>query len=202
MTEILTELLDRLSQIEHGFKHVQEAGDALLQRPDVPALATALLKDPRYQARMLAVHLLGRISSDNPQAMEVLRTVVAKDSDWRVQEMLAKALDQYGKDTGYEQALPLFREWLASEEPNRKRAVVEGLRIWTSRPYFRDHPDVAVAMIGAHHADPSEYLRKSVGNALRDIRRKFPELVDAEVARWDTQNPLTHLTRKLVEKSG
>lgn len=194
----LPSLLTRLSQTEHGFKHVQVAGDDLLSESDVLSTARELLDDPRYSSRMLAVHILGRISATTPEALGILRTTVAADSDWRVQEMLAKAVDQYGKDTGYEQALPLFRDWLSSDQPNLKRAVTEGLRIWTSRPYFKQHPEVAVSMISEHRADPSEYLRRSVGNALRDIRRKFPKLVDAEIAGWDRDDPLIRLTLKLA----
>jgi 3-methyladenine DNA glycosylase AlkC len=32
--------------------------------------------------------------------------------------------------------------------------------------------------------DASEYVRKSVGNALRDISKKFPELIKIELNSW------------------
>lgn len=35
----------------------------------------------------------------------------------------------------------------------------------TSRPYFRDHPQIAIQLLSAHREDASEYVRKSVGNA-------------------------------------
>ena len=43
------------------------------------------------------------------------------------------------KKTGYEKALPVIDEWLRSNNPNTRRAVTEGLRIWTSRSYFKDN---------------------------------------------------------------
>ena len=56
---------------------------------------------------------------------------------------------------------------------NVRRAVTEGLRIWTSRPYFKDNPDEAIKRIATLKEDSSEYVRKSVGNSLRDISKKI-----------------------------
>ena len=57
-----------------------------------------------------------------------------------MQEVLAMAFDNHCKIIGYETALPLIEEWLNSDYANVRRAVSEGLRIWTSRPYFKDNP--------------------------------------------------------------
>lgn len=64
--------------------------------------------------------------------MEFLKKRVSRDDDWRVQEILAKAFDRFCSDTGYEKALPVLREWLADSNPDARRIVTEGLRIWTS----------------------------------------------------------------------
>ena len=65
-----------------------------------------------------------------------------------------------------EAALPLIKEWLNSDCANVRRAVSEGLRVWTSRPYFKDNPQIAIQLLSSHREDKSEYVRKSVGNAL------------------------------------
>ena len=65
-----------------------------------------------------------------------------------------------------EAALPLIKEWLNSDCANVRRAVSEGLRVWTSRPYFKDNPQIAIQLLASHREDKSEYVRKSVGNAL------------------------------------
>ena len=59
------------------------------------------------------------------------------------------------------------------------------MRIWTSRPYFKDNPDEAIKRIATLKEDSSEYVRKSVDNALRDISKKFPELIKEELDGWD-----------------
>ena len=41
-----------------------------------------------------------------------------------------------------------------------------------------------IQRLDALKADPSEYVRKSVGNALRDISKKFPDFIRKEVESW------------------
>lgn len=198
----MQQLIAQICQTEHGFKHIVEAGDRLLSDPssDHLAMARNLLSEAPYQARMLGTYLLGELSATEPEALQLLTTSVVNDDNWRVQEMLAKALDAYCRNTGYEAALPNIRHWLKDDRPNLKRAVIEGLRIWTGRPYFQTHPEVAIALIAEHRANESEYLRKSVGNALRDIRRKFPELVQKELSSWDLADKHVAFVQRLVMK--
>jgi 3-methyladenine DNA glycosylase AlkC len=125
---------------------------------------------------------------------------VSKDEDWRVQEILAKAFDRYCADIGYEQALPVIKEWLTNSNPNVRRAVTEGLRIWTGRSYFRDHPEVAIQMLSKLRADESEYVRKSVGNAIKDISKKHNKLVQTELQGWDISKKEIKQTYKLASK--
>ena len=139
-----------------------------------------------YQVRMYAVFLLGHLSQES-DVLSFLRDDVSADSNWRVQEVLAKAFDDFCAVRGYEAALPVIDEWLSNPRPNVRRAVTEGLRIWTRRPYFRDHPGDAIARLSKLRSDASEYVRKSVGNALRDISKKHPELVAAELRTWSLE---------------
>lgn len=194
-------LIDNIKKIEHGFKHIVEAGDIILADTTKKHfdLATKYLIDDTYQVRMLATYLLGQLSNSNPKALKLLETKVAADQDWRVQEMMAKAFDHYCKTIGYEKSLPTIKKWLSDKSPNVKRAVIEGLRIWTSRPYFKDNPTIAICLISQHKSDDSEYLRKSVGNALRDISKKFMDDVLNEISTWDVTNKNTAFTYKLVK---
>jgi 3-methyladenine DNA glycosylase AlkD len=198
----LQSLINQLQQTEHGFTHIIKAGDTLLADASIQHFDTALaLTDGEsYQQRMLGPYLLGELSAKNNKALEVLKDKVSTDTNWRVQEMLAKAFDAYCAATGYEKALPVIKEWLANDNPNVKRAVTEGLRIWTSRPYFKEHPETAIQLISEWKGHDSEYLRKSVGNSLRDIRKKHRALIDAETATWNLSDTKTAFTYKLVTK--
>ncbi len=197
----MEQLLNGIKKIEHGFKHIEEAGKIILadKTQNHFDLAVKLSTDGSYQVRMLATFLLGQLSTENNRALEMLETDVAKDENWRVQEMLAKAFDHYCEKTGYEKSLPKIREWLADTNPNVKRAVVEGLRIWTNRPYFRDNPTIAIQLISEHKADDSEYLRKSVGNALRDIGKKHQDDIINEISQWDLTDKKVAFTYKLAK---
>ena len=113
-----------------------------------------------------------------------MRDEVSKDDNQRVQEVLAKAFDEFCKKIGYEKALPIIDEWLKNNNPNIRRAVTEGLRIQTSIPYFKENPNEAIERIANLKEDVSEYVRKSVGNVLRDISKKFPELIKIELGSW------------------
>ena len=149
---------------------------------------------------MLATTILGRLATTNNDALRFLKEQVSTDENWRVQEMLAKAFDEVCKHSGYEASLPLIEEWINDGNPNVIRAVTEGLRIWTSRPFFKENPAVAIALISKHKAHESEYLRKSVGNALRDISKKHAELVQSEVQTWDLSNSKVLFAYKLATK--
>jgi 3-methyladenine DNA glycosylase AlkD len=163
-------------------------------------IAKKLFASDIYQARSLATFIFGRLAANSNESLEFLKRRVSQDKDWRVQEILAKAFDRYCADVGYEQALSVIKEWLADSSPNVRRAVTEGLRIWTGRSYFYDHPEAAIQLLSQLRNDESEYVRKSVGNALRDISKKHKELVKVELQQWDIANKRIEQTHKLASK--
>ncbi|WP_314161206.1 HEAT repeat domain-containing protein [uncultured Gemella sp.] len=186
MNEYIKSLEREFSLIKNGFK--EEEKRALVDyknndRDYIKKLACLSYKSKVYQVRMYGVFLFGYLSSDI-RILEFMCDEVSKDDNWRVQEVLAKAFDEYCRNTGYESAIPVIDEWLSSDNPNTRRAVTEGLRIWTSRPYFKENPQEAIKRLARLREDASEYVRKSVGNALRDISRKFPELIKEELESW------------------
>ena len=60
-----------------------------------------------------------------------------------------------------------------------------------------------IQRLDALKADPSEYVRKSVGNALRDISKKFPDFIRKEVETWSLESKeikqVYHLASKLIK---
>ena len=196
-------ILSDIVAIEHRFQHILDGAEKIFSihsKEQCFELALELFKHEAYQTRMLATTILGRLATANNDALHFLKEQVSTDENWRVQEMLAKAFDEICKYRGYEASLSLIEEWNNDENPNVIRAVTEGLRIWTSRPYFKENPSVAIALITKHKGHRSEYLRKSVGNALRDISKKHSELVRQEVELWDLSDPRVLFTYKLSTK--
>lgn len=199
----IAKILSDIIAIEHGFQHILDGAEKIFctySKEQCFELALELFKHEAYQARMLATAILGRLATTNNDALHFLKEQVSTDENWRVQEMLAKALDEVCKYRGYEASLSLIEEWINDDNPNVIRAVTEGLRIWTSRPFFKENPSVAIALIAKHKGHESEYLRKSVGNALKDISKKHAELIRQEVRQWDLSNPKILFTYKLAVK--
>lgn len=196
-------LIKRVQKTQHGFLDIQKAADEVADgQPAQESLRIAkqLFASDVYQARSLATFILGRLADNSTESLEFLKRRVSQDNDWRVQEILAKAFDRYCADVGYEQALSVIKEWLADSSPNVRRAVTEGLRIWTGRPFFKAHPEVAIQLLSQLRNDDSEYVRKSVGNALRDISKKHKELIIIELRRWNIANKRIEQTHKLASK--
>ena len=202
MKEYILNLEKEFSLIENGFKEEEKRALADYLSNDnayTKELAFLAFKSNVYQVRMYSVFLFGYLSSYE-EILIFMRDEVSKDDNWRVQEVLAKAFDEFCKQTGYEKSLPVIDDWLQNTNPNVRRAVTEGLRIWTSRPYFKDNPDEAIKRIATLKEDSSEYVRKSVGNALRDISKKFPELIKEELGSWDVKSKEIQQVYKLASK--
>ena len=190
--EYIANLEKEFSLIENGFKEEEKRALADYKSNDkeyAKSLAFSAYKSDIYQVRMYGVFLFGYLSEQD-DILAFMRDEVSKDDNWRVQEVLAKAFDEFCKQTGYEKALPIIDEWLKNNNPNTRRAVTEGLRIWTSRPYFKDNPNEAI----------SEYVRKSVGNSLRDISKKFPELIKMELSSWKLESREIKQVYKLASR--
>ena len=202
MKEYIAALEQELSSVENGFKPEESRALEDFQSHDFAyckTLAFAAYQSPVYQVRMYGVFLFGHLSEDE-EILHFMKEEVTKDENWRVQEILAKSFDIYCKNIGMENALPTIEEWLHSDNPNARRAVTEGLRIWTSRAYFKDHPEEAIRYLAQLKEDSSEYVRKSVGNALRDISKKFPDLIKREVETWSLDSKEIKQVYRLTTK--
>ncbi len=178
--------------------------EALTFSADPPAdafdLAVRWSAHPAWEVRFFAVVVLGNLAAREPRALAHLYDACGQDEAWQVNEALAMAFDDYCAAIGYERALPELRRWLAAPSPNLRRAVSEGLRPWTAAkraPFARD-PCLAIELLGTLKDDPSRYVQESVGNALRDISRKYPELVIAALRAWLAEEPDSPVRRTIA----
>ncbi|MDO5054283.1 MAG: DNA alkylation repair protein [Pasteurella oralis] len=190
MQHYIKYLDSQFRSILNGYKPIEQQAKLDVRQFNLSyliPLAYSAYQSEYYQTRMYAVFLFGYLSLEDG-ILAFLKNEVAKDDNWRVQEVLAKAFDEYCKQRGYEHALDVIDEWLHCEIANVRRAVTEGLRIWTGRDYFRDNPTAAISRLAALKEDTSEYVRKSVGNALRDISKIYPDLIKQELASWQLEN--------------
>ena len=202
MKQYVARLEKDFSLIEHGFKEEDQRALTDYKSNDseyIKKLAFLAYQSDVYQVRMYAVFLFGYLSKDK-EILIFMRDEVSKDNNWRVQEVLAKAFDEFCKKIGYKKALPIIYEWLKSGNLYTRRVVTEGLRIWTNKPYFKENPNEAIRRIADLKEDVSEYVRKSVGNALRDISKKFSDLVKIELKNWKLESKEINQVYKLASK--
>lgn len=202
MNKYIKNLEKEFSIIKNGFKEQEKKAINDYKSNGIEyikELAFLAYHSEVYQVRMYGVFLFGYLSTDK-EILTFMRDEVSKEENWRVQEVLAKSFDEFCKSIGYEKSLPIIDEWLNHENPNTRRAVTEGLRIWTSRPYFKENPKEAIRRIANLKEDKSEYVRKSVGNGLRDISKKFPELIKDELNTWKLENKEINQVYMLANK--
>ena len=151
-----------------------------------------------HYIQMLGVYLLGLIGSK--KALNFLKNIVSKNPAWQIQEFMAMAFNNYCKKNGYEKSLDTINDWLNNKNENLRRAVIEGLRIWTKRPYFEDNPEKTIKLLSQYKTDESEYVRKSVGNSLKDISKAYPELIKNELREWKLYTKEIKQVYKLASK--
>lgn len=202
MNEYIISLEQEFSLVKNGFKVEESRAISDYRSYDneyIKELAFLAYKSSVYQVRMYAVFLFGYLSKDD-NILAFMKDTVCKDDNWRVQEILAKSFDEFCRKKGYENALTTIDDWLKNNNPNTRRAVTEGLRIWTNRPYFKENPMEAIRRLADLKEDSSEYVRKSVGNALRDISKKYPELIKAELDSWKSESKEINQVYKLANR--
>lgn len=202
MKEYIENLEKEFSEINNGFKEIEKKALSDFKSNNnsyIKELAYSAYKSDSYQVRMYSVFLFGYLSK-NKEILNFMKDVVSKDDNWRVQEILAKSFDEHCKILGYEKSTEIIDEWLNDTNPNTRRAVTEGLRIWTNKPYFKENPSEAIRRLSNLKYDNSEYVRKSVGNALRDISKKYPKLIEEELNSWNLEIKEIKQVYKLANK--
>ena len=122
-------LVQRVQKTQHGFADILKAAEEIFanqSKAEALSLAKELFASDIHQARVLGTFLFGKFAAKSKESFAFLRKRVSQDKDWRVQETLAKAFDQYCSDSGYEKSLPVIKDWLANKNPNVRRAATEG----------------------------------------------------------------------------
>lgn len=143
---------------------------------DVLALAQGLLDSEVVQVRMLATVMLGLIADQALEAKTMLREVATADKDAEVHKAVGVAFEQYCTRVGYAYVQSDIADWLADPSPIVRRAVIEGLRVWTDRPYFDLWPEEAVDFLTWVVDDPDHAVAQAALTALNEVFESYPAL--------------------------
>lgn len=87
----------------------------------------------------------------------------------------------------------LLRNWVQSDDPNIRRWVSESFRPLNPLKWLRDATknDLWFSILSLIRADPSEYVRKSVGNNLKDLTKYMPEKILTLGESWINESKIT-----------
>lgn len=102
-------------------------------------------------------------------------------------------------------AIAVLQEWSLHKDPNIRRFASEVTRprgVWCKHmAALKAEPWKALPILDPLKADPSRYVRDSVGNWLNDASRTQPEWVRTIAAQWEASAPCKetqHIIRKAL----
>ncbi|MCK6460912.1 MAG: DNA alkylation repair protein [Planctomycetes bacterium] len=100
--------------------------------------------------------------------------------------------------------LRLLREWAADDDENVRRCAVEATRprgVWTEHlEPLKEDPEPGLPLLEPLRSDPSDYVRKAVGNWLNDASKSRPDWTRAVCRRWSKESR-TPETRAIVRRA-
>ena len=95
---VIPSLIQPVLKTQHGFTDIQKtAGEVFAShgRAETFSLAKELFTSEVFQALRLATFLFGKLAAKSKKSFAFLRKHASQDGNWCVQEILAKAFDQY-----------------------------------------------------------------------------------------------------------
>lgn len=127
----------------------------------------------------------------------------ANDSHFGVRESAQMAMREF-LQVFPDKILQLYDdEWLTHPEENIRRCVSESLRpvLVGGKNWIREEPREAIKRLKRLNSDPSVYVRKSVGNNLSDISRRYPDLIVTTLTNWLNENSYDKWTLFVARKA-
>ncbi len=138
--------------------------------------------------QLYSLHIIAEFVSAFPGEFEELIPLIEKyacDKNWIVRETIADAILS-GLKKIPETTLKLMIKWAKSNNENLRRLVSESLRPHSSVKWLRDPTknDKIIEILTILRQDPSIYVRKSVGNNLKDLTKYMPTKILFLVETW------------------
>jgi len=135
-----------------------------------------------------ALLFLSEYIAQFPEEFENIIALIEKwanHEDWIIREC-AKFSIISGLKKEPEITLDFLSKWAKSENKNIRRLVAEGLRPQAEVKWLRDAAknDKVLEILTILNKDPSIYVRKSVGNNIKDLSKYMPEKMLNLMENW------------------
>jgi len=107
-------------------------------------------------------------------------------------------------DKALEKSLEILSDWSENEAENIRRFASEVTRprgVWCAHiEALKQHPEWGMSILEPLKADPSKYVRDSVGNWLNDASKTKPEFVKGICKKWSAESAAPE-TAYIVKKA-
>lgn len=168
-----------------------------------PELFNYLVGHPSDSVRCWAAYIVGfnPLKSLGEKLSDIY--VLAADKHFGVREIAWMALRD-DVNNALLAAVNLLKEWAISDNENIRRFAVEILRprgVWCKHiELVKTNPEIALPVLESVKADPSEYVRLSVGNWLNDAGKTNLDWVFQLCNRWAKENQSIE-TSKILKRA-
>ncbi len=179
-----------------------------VQHIDSFAFIAALFAHPdsnrNNHMKNYAIALMGELatfSEENFQKAMLQTKIWAEHPHWEIREMSGQVIRK-GLKVFPIKSLAILKEWSTSESDNLRRLSIESLRPLADIKWLRDPKknDCILEILALNKADSSIYVRKSVGNNLKDLTKYMPEKILTLVREWIKEAEIT-VTDNLSSKT-
>ncbi|MHA1300792.1 MAG: DNA alkylation repair protein [Candidatus Helarchaeota archaeon] len=132
-----------------------------------------------------AIYLTSNLALDNFDiTLEKIKKWASHD-DWIIRECAGAPLVSSLKKNK-QKIFKIYKEWVKSEDINLRRIVAETLRPLAVNKWLRDPAknDEVLEILTQLNHDESVYVRKSVGNNLKDLTKYMPKKILKLIENW------------------
>ncbi|MFX0103758.1 MAG: DNA alkylation repair protein [Candidatus Hodarchaeota archaeon] len=132
-----------------------------------------------------AIHLAAHVATKDLNAILPDVERWANHDDWEIRENACYPI-RFALKKKKEDTLNLLRSWAVSDNDNIRRAAAESLRPLSDINWLRDPEknDIVLEILSFMNHDESIYVRKAVGNNLKDLTKYMPAKVLMVLEDW------------------
>lgn len=146
------------------------------------------------EVQYLALFILSEFVESNPEQFDKTINIIEKcatHEEWVIRENAIHPIVA-GLKKKHNLILTSLAKWAESDEKNLRRLVAESLRPKGEVKWLRDPSknDVILKILTILRKDPSIYVRKSVGNNIKDLSKYMPEKTLDLMEKWITESKI------------
>lgn len=161
------------------------------QQQNNHSLLPFLLNHPSDAVRCWACYYIGAMKGSVAQILKAIEPLAA-DPHFGVREVAWFAVRPVVAND-LEKGISLLAKWSQHKDENLRRFASECTRprgVWCRHiDILKENPEKALDILEPLKADPSKYVRDSVGNWLNDAAKSKPEWVKTVCKRWEKESP-------------